>query len=54
MRARHAERTVTVKVNHADFQQMTRRRSFLGPVASQRELERISLELLRPSVNRSR
>jgi DNA polymerase-4 len=39
---------VTVKAKHADFQQITRRRSFLEPVASQRELERISLELLRP------
>ena len=44
----HAGRTVTVTVKHADFQQITRRRSFLEPVASQRELERISLELLRP------
>jgi DNA polymerase-4 len=48
MRGGHAGRTVTVKVKHADFQQITRRRSFLEPVASQRELERISLELLRP------
>jgi DNA polymerase-4 len=47
-RGGHTGRTVTVKVKHADFQQITRRRSFLEPVASQRELERISLELLRP------
>jgi DNA polymerase IV len=47
-RGGHAGRTVTVKVKHADFQQITRRRSFLEPVASQNELERISLELLRP------
>ena len=48
MRGGHAGRTVTVKVKHADFQQITRRRSFVEPVASQSDLERISLELLRP------
>jgi DNA polymerase-4 len=54
MRDGHAGRTVTVKVKHADFQQITRRRSFFEPVASQRELERISLELLRPCFPRPR
>ena len=48
VRGGHAGRTVTVKIKHADFQQITRRRSFLEPVASQDQLERISLELLRP------
>ncbi len=48
VRGGHAGRTVTVKVKHADFQQITRRRSFLEPVGSQDQLERISLELLRP------
>ena len=43
-----AGRTVTVKVKYSDFQQITRRKSFLEPVAFQIELERISLELLRP------
>jgi DNA polymerase IV len=44
----HAGRTVTVKVKHADFQQLTRSRSTSDPIASQIELTHISLELLRP------
>ena len=48
VRGGHAGRTVTVKIKHADFQQITRRRSFLEPVVSRDQLERISLELLRP------
>ncbi len=43
-----AGRTVTVKVKYADFRQITRSRSGVHPVASREELERISLELLRP------
>jgi DNA polymerase-4 len=43
-----AGRTVTVKVKYSDFQQITRRKSFSEPVASQSDLERMSLELLRP------
>ena len=44
----HAGRTVTVKVKHADFRQITRSRSGARPVASRAELERIGLDLLRP------
>jgi len=44
----YAGRTVTVKVKHADFQQITRSRSCGAPIGSQGELQRISLELLRP------
>ena len=44
----YAGRTVTVKVKHADFQQITRSRSCVAPLESQGELQRISLELLRP------
>ncbi len=44
----HAGRTVTVKVKYADFRQITRSRSGVHPVASREELERSSLELLRP------
>ncbi len=47
-RAAHAGRTVTVKVKYADFQQITRSRSCPAPVAARAELERISLDLLRP------
>ncbi len=48
MRNGLAGRTVTVKVKYSDFQQITRRKSFSEPVASQSDLERMSLELLRP------
>jgi DNA polymerase-4 len=41
-------RTVTVKVKHADFQQITRSRSCSEPIGSLEELQRIGLELLRP------
>ena len=47
-RGGHAGRTVTVKVKYADFRQITRSRSGVGPVAAQAELEQVSLELLRP------
>ena len=47
-RGGHAGRTVTVKVKYADFQQITRSRSGAGPVASQADLEQVSLDLLRP------
>ena len=47
-RGGHAGRTVTVKVKYADFQQITRSRSGVHPIASRGELERIGLELLRP------
>jgi DNA polymerase IV len=47
-RGGHAGRTVTVKVKHADFQQITRSRSVVAPIRSRSELERIGLELLRP------
>ncbi len=47
-RGGHAGRTVTVKVKHADFRQITRSQSCVEPIASQQELERISLDLLRP------
>jgi DNA polymerase-4 len=48
VRGGYAGRTVTIKVKHADFQQITRSRSCSEPIGSQAELERISLELLRP------
>ena len=48
MRGNHAGRTVTVKVKHADFRQITRSRSCAVPIGSLDELRRISLELLRP------
>ena len=44
----HRGRTVTVKVKHADFGQVTRSRSCAEPVATQAELERVGLDLLRP------
>jgi DNA polymerase-4 len=44
----HAGRTVTVKVKHADFQQITRSRSTADPLRSQHELQQIALDLLRP------
>ena len=44
-RGGHAGRTVTVKVKYADFQQITRSRSGIRPVASREELEQTSLEL---------
>jgi DNA polymerase-4 len=44
----HAGRTVVVKVKYADFQQITRSRSCAEPVNSYADLQRISLELLRP------
>jgi DNA polymerase IV len=47
-RGLHTGRTVTVKVKHADFRQITRSRSCVEPIASEAELRRISLDLLRP------
>ena len=47
-RGNHAGRTVTIKVKHADFRQITRSRSCAVPIGSLDELRRISLELLRP------
>ena len=47
-RGGHAGRTVTVKIKYSDFQQITRRRSFAEPVASQSDLQQISLDLLKP------
>jgi DNA polymerase-4 len=44
----HAGRTVVVKVKHADFHQITRSRSCAELIGSYADLERISLELLRP------
>jgi DNA polymerase IV len=41
-------RTVTLKVKYADFEQITRRRTGDGPVASQAELERFTYALLEP------
>lgn len=41
-------RTVTLKVKYADFQQVTRSRSFALPVGSKVALERASVELLKP------
>jgi DNA polymerase IV len=48
LKGAHAGRTVVTKVKYADFQQITRSRSSIGPIGSYAELERISLELLRP------
>ena len=39
-------RTLTLKVKYADFQQITRSRSYLAPLTNQAQLERISYELL--------
>jgi DNA polymerase-4 len=39
-------RTLTLKVKYADFQQITRSRSFLNPLSDQAQFERISQELL--------
>jgi DNA polymerase IV len=39
-------RTVTLKVKYADFQLITRSRSFTNPVAGRGELERLSLDIL--------
>nr|WP_262894844.1 DNA polymerase IV [Hymenobacter guriensis] len=39
-------RTITLKVKYADFQQITRSRTLLGPVSSQAALEQVSGELL--------
>jgi DNA polymerase-4 len=47
-RGGHAGRTVTVKIKHADFRQITRSRSCIEPIGSEAELQRISLDLLRP------
>jgi DNA polymerase-4 len=47
-RGGHAGRTVTVKVKHVDFRQLTRSRSATEPVGSCGALERIALDLLRP------
>ncbi|MFC7478017.1 DNA polymerase IV [Dankookia sp. GCM10030260] len=41
-------RTVTLKVKYADFSQVTRSRTGLGPVANQAELDQVSLALLEP------
>ncbi len=48
VRGNHAGRTVTVKVKHADFHQITRSRSGTVSIGSREELRQISLELLRP------
>ncbi len=40
--------TVTVKVKYADFQQVTRSRSGADPIATQAQLEQVSLDLLWP------
>ena len=48
IRGGHRGRTVTVKVKYADFQQITRSRSFAEPVATQTRLEQVSIDLLRP------
>ncbi len=45
---RHAGRTMTIKVKHADFQQITRSRSVAGSIAAREELEQISFDLLQP------
>ena len=47
-RGNHAGRTVTVKVKHANFHQITRSRSCAVPIGSREVLRQISLELLRP------
>jgi DNA polymerase-4 len=41
-------RTVTLKVKYADFQQVTRSRSFATSVDSKAALEHASVELLKP------
>ncbi len=41
-------RTVTLKVKYADFQQVTRSRSFATPMDSKAALEHASVELLKP------
>ncbi len=41
-------RTVTIKVKYADFQQITRARSCVDPIAAATVVERLSLDLLRP------
>jgi DNA polymerase IV len=43
-----AGRTVTVKIKFADFQQITRSRSVVEPIASPQALEEVSFDLLRP------
>ena len=45
--ARAFGRTVTVKVKFADFQQVTRSRSFPGAVARHAQLRQASLDLIR-------
>jgi len=47
-RGGHAGRAVTVKVEYAAFQQITRSRSGAHPVAVQTVLDQVSLDLLRP------
>ena len=47
-RGGHAGRTVTVKVKYADLRQITRSRSGADAVRSREELERASLDQLRP------
>ena len=47
-------RTVTLKVKYADFQQVTRSRSFSRPVSSRAELDCISIDLLKPLLPTSR
>jgi DNA polymerase-4 len=47
-RGGYSGRTITVKVKHSDFQQITRRRTLADPVASLDELQTVSLDLLRP------
>ena len=44
----HSGRTVTVKIKYADFRQITRSRSCVEPIGSQKALEEIGLELLKP------
>jgi len=46
-RGRHSGRTVTVKIKYADFRLITRSRSCVEPISSQKALEEIGLELLR-------
>ena len=46
-RGGHSGRTVTVKIKYADFRQITRSRSCVEPIGSQKALEDIGLELLR-------
>jgi DNA polymerase IV len=47
-RGGYSGRTATVKIKYATFQQITRSHSCDGPIGSQRELQEISLGLLRP------